>query len=387
MKIAIISTSDSVGGAAIAARRLADALIFKGQDVSFVTLSGRSRLPFLAERIEIFVSNGFSRKNLFMVSSASHGVSVASLPQVQDADAIILAWFCQGLLSLRELEKLGKLGKPILWTMHDMWDFTGICHHSLGCLRYENECGHCPFIRPVLRRNNDLSHRVWERKRRIYDAVPINFVAVSRWLADKAKSSLLLRHKPVCVIPNPHPINEFSPVNGRENLIVMGAARLDAPIKGLEHAIAALNLVHDTMPEAKVSFFGKIRNSRTLNRLRMPYTFEGPLDVDALRALYSRASVVLSASDFETSGNTLIEGMASGAVPVSFNQGGQTDIIDHLTNGYLANHPDVEDLARGLRWALKSSIPALTLHNAAESKFGADAVADQYLKLIESINL
>ncbi len=382
MKIVIISTSATLGGAAIAASRLADALRRMDQDVTMVTLDGRSRLPFLAERLGILISNGLSRTDLFRVSTASHGVSVADLPEVRGADVVILEWFCQGLLSLKELSRIGK---PMIWTMHDMWAFTGICHHSLGCTRYRGECGDCRFIRKPLRRPGDLSHRVWRNKAAAYAATPVSFVAVSHWLADKAASSSLLRGHQLSVIPNPHPVGEYLPVQGDGSLIVMGAARLDDPIKGLDHAITALNAVHADMPDVRVAFFGRIRNPRLLNRLAMPYTLEGTLRSEALRSLYQRASVVLSSSDFETSGNTLIEGMACGAVPVSFDQGGQTDIIDHLVTGYLARHPDTDDLARGIRWALRSKLPAQTLHMAAERNFGADAVAAKYLELINRI--
>ncbi|MDE5959103.1 MAG: glycosyltransferase, partial [Muribaculaceae bacterium] len=130
MKIAIISTSATIGGAAIASSRLADALSRQGQEVAMITLDGRSRLPFLAERAEIFARNGLSRTNLFKVSTAAFGLPVASLPEVREADAVLLGWFNQGLLSLGGL---ASLGKPIVWTMHDMWAFTGIFHNSLGC--------------------------------------------------------------------------------------------------------------------------------------------------------------------------------------------------------------------------------------------------------------
>lgn len=382
MKIAIISTSATIGGAAIASSRLADALSRQGQEVAMITLDGRSRLPFLAERAEIFARNGLSRTNLFKVSTAAFGLPVASLPEVKEADVVLLGWFNQGLLSLGGL---ASLGKPIVWTMHDMWAFTGICHHSLGCEGFKAECGRCRFIRRPLRRQSDMSHSVWRKKNRIYRSLPIHFVAVSRWLAEKARSSSLLRGCPVSIIPNPHPISDYTPRRGRENLIVMGAARLDDPIKGIDSAVTALNAVHDHIPDAKVEFFGRIRNARVLSRLRMPYSLAGMLGNEALKDLYGRASVVLSSSGFETSGNTLIEGMACGAVPVSFDRGGQTDIIDHLSTGYLASCGDTDDLARGIRWALKTESDPQLLHDAAESRFGADAVAARYIDLINSL--
>lgn len=382
MKILILSTSSTTGGAAIATVRLADALTRRGQDVTLMTIDGSGKIPFIRERLGIFLSNGLSRRNLFKVSTASAGVPLHNHPDVREADVILLGWFNQGLLSLKEM---ALLNKPLIWTMHDLWAFTGICHHPLGCKGFHRQCGDCPFIRRPLRRPNDLSHRVWKKKSQLYPSLSIKFVAVSNWLLKQAKQSSLIGDRAIAMIPNPHPIDDYTPVKGTEQLIVMGAARLDDPIKGLPNAIAALNAVHDEMPEAKAAFFGSIRRPAILKQLRMPYTLEGTLAADDLKRLYERASVVLSASDFETSGNTLIEGMASGAVPVSFDQGGQTDIIRHLTDGYLARHPDVEDLARGIRWALKADIDPMVLHIAAKAKFDDNAIASQYLKLISEI--
>ncbi|MDE7388891.1 MAG: glycosyl transferase, partial [Muribaculaceae bacterium] len=112
MKIALLTTSDSTGGAAIAAARLAEALVGLGQEVTVVTRNGRSRIPFIAERLDILARNGFNRRDLFKVSTASFGVSIADLPAVREADAVILGWINQGFLSLKEI---GRSSKPMLW--------------------------------------------------------------------------------------------------------------------------------------------------------------------------------------------------------------------------------------------------------------------------------
>ncbi len=382
MKIVILSTSSESGGAAIASSRLAISLRSLGQDVKMLTFSGTKVTTFLPERVEIFMRNGFSRKDLFKVSTARFGKSVAEHPDVREADVILLGWINQGFLSLGEI---ARLGKPVIWTMHDMWCMTGICHHALGCRNFHEQCGNCRFIHGPAHRKNDLSHKIWQKKNGLYKSVPIHFVAVSRWLADQAAASSLLGKMPVHVISNPHPVDDYRAKAGEENIVVMGAARLDDPIKGLDMAIDALNSVYDEGVRCSAEFFGAIRNPNLLRRLRIPYKWRGQIAGDDLRRLYARASVVLNSSHYETSGNTLIEGMAAGAVPVSFNQGGQTDIIEHLHTGYLAKYPDTSDLARGLRWALKSDIQPELLHESAAQKFSADHIGQQYLKIIDRI--
>ncbi|MDD3979136.1 MAG: glycosyltransferase, partial [Proteiniphilum sp.] len=146
MKILLISTSDIRGGAAIAAYRLMNALNAQGQQAKMVVrekLSDNenviqlgSALPdrwnFLSERAHIFAQNRFSRKHLFDVSTAESGLAITKHPLFREADLIHLHWINQGTLSLKELGRILASGKKVIWTMHDMWSFTGICHHAAG---------------------------------------------------------------------------------------------------------------------------------------------------------------------------------------------------------------------------------------------------------------
>ena len=388
MKIAILSTSAALGGAAIASARLADALSSCGQDVTMFTLDDVNRshsLPFLMERGEIFVANGFNRDNLFKVSTASFGRRhivdrvIASKP-----DIIVLGWINQGLLSLGQIRRLGAHNIPMVWIMHDMWNITGICHHSLGCNRYTAECGNCPFISAPLRGEKDLSRRLWHRKDRLYSSVPIRFVAVSRWLADLAHRSKLLRDNPPEVIPNVFPMEHFHIASKEPGLIVMGAARLDDPIKGLHHAVGALNRLQNH-PTAHVKFFGDLRNPDALKALRIPYEHLGPISETEVARLMSRAQAVLSSSLYENLPTTLIEGQASGAMPVSFDRGGQSDIIDHFHSGFLAPFGNEKTLAHGLAWAIDGNVSPEFLRSEVERKFSAKAVAERMLALFTAL--
>ncbi|MDE7388743.1 MAG: glycosyltransferase, partial [Muribaculaceae bacterium] len=268
--------------------------------------------------------------------------------------------------------------------MHDMWCLTGICHHSLGCRHYESRCGDCPFLRRPLRGPHDLSHRIWKRKRQLYESASIHFVAVSRWLGDLASRSSLLRHMPLSVIPNPHIITDFTPGGADSDVIAFCAARLDDPIKGLELATEVFNRLADEGIRATVELAGEIRDKRRLDDIRLPHKWHGQLGSEDMRALLTRAKVVLNSSHYENLPNILIEGLASGAVPVAFDHGGQSDIISHLTNGYLARYPDVDDLARGLRWALKAELSPHALHADAEARFSAPAIAARLLSLLQT---
>lgn len=388
MKIALLTTSTLLGGAAIASARLADALRACGQEVEIFSLDGKKRehtLPFISERAKILLANGFNRNNLFKVSTASDGQRrLVERVLAWKPDVIVLGWINQGLLSLGQIQRLGADGTPLVWMMHDMWTLTGICHHSLGCMHYVGECGRCPLISKSMRGENDLSHKVWLRKRELYSRVQIKFVSVSNWLAELARRSKLLENNPPVVIPNVFPMEDFRIGPKEEGLIIFGAARLDDPIKGLHHAVRALNRLTDVKGLHAV-FFGELRNPSALSSLRIPYTHVGSLDIAGVAELMSRARVILSSSLYETLPTTLIEGQASGAMPVSFDRGGQRDIVEHHRSGYLAPFGDEEALARGIRWALESEISPEELRAEVGRKFSAEAVARRMIGLFECL--
>ncbi|MCM1441769.1 MAG: glycosyltransferase [Roseburia sp.] len=412
LKVLLICHSDLLGGASVVTYRLMQALRHEGVDARMLVYTKLSSDPsvalignrsmrgvkFMTERLRIMLSNGFKRENLFKVSIANVGYDISNHPWVQKADVICLSWINQGLLSLRGIRRLSRLGKPLVWVMHDMWCLTGICHHAYACTRFCEECGKCPLLGST--RTNDLSHTVWMRKKRLYAEVPIHFVAVSNWLAAKCAESSLLKNADVNVIPNAFPIESFDisrqyrvesyGIDYRRSLIVMGAARLDDPIKGFNYAIEALNFIFDNHPEvarnSQVVFFGALRNPAILDRLRFPYVWTGLIsDPRVVREFYSAAKVVISTSLYETLPSTLIEGQAAGCLPVTFGRGGQSDIITHLENGYVANYLDSISLAEGIMWALKQNPDRQALHDSVGRRFGAGQVARRFIDLFNRL--
>ena len=135
MRVLLINTSERIGGAAIAASRLMESLKNHGikakllvrdkqtDQISVVSLDHNWRMvwKFVWERIVIWSANRFNKKNIFAVDIANTGTDITSLPEFQQADVIHLHWINQGMLSLKNIEKILASGKPVVWTMHDMW--------------------------------------------------------------------------------------------------------------------------------------------------------------------------------------------------------------------------------------------------------------------------
>ena len=193
MRVLIINTSERIGGAAVAAGRLMESLKNNGikakmlvrdkqtDQISVVGLKGSwlHVWKFMWERIVIWKANRFKKNDLFAVDIANTGTDITSLPEFQQADVIHLHWINQGMLSLNTIRKILTSGKPVVWTMHDMWPCTGICHYARECKSYEQECHHCPYIYGGGGKK-DLSTRIFRKKKEIYSQASITFVGCSR---------------------------------------------------------------------------------------------------------------------------------------------------------------------------------------------------------------
>ncbi len=418
MKIALICKSDSTGGAAVVTFRLMNALRANGMDARMIVTEkksgsphvieaasqNKSLVPFLAERLRIFAGNGFNRKTLFRIDTASDGLPLHRIPFVREADVICLNWVNQGVVSLKGIRKLAALGKPLVWTMHDMWNMTGICHHAGYCQKFlgpRGECGDCPLLEYKVSKN-DLSHKVWQHKRNLYDSVNINFVAVSTWLADTARKSSLMHDSDISVIPNAFDTTTISlPTktavsdNRDSARIIFGAARIDDPVKNHHTLVEATKILADKYPqEAKrleLVTFGSLKDPDALKGVAIRHTHLGRISPEEIRDIYESGSVVVSTSEWETLPGTLIEGQAWGCVPVALDHGGQPDIIDHLSTGYLAPWSDNRKenalrIAEGILWGInnRNSVIQIMQQSVIE-KFAENTVAEKYIRLFRKL--
>lgn len=420
LKVVIINKSDSTGGAAVVSRRLMDTLRSEGVDARMLVVEKLTDSPyvepvasswcikkcFLSERLKIFLNNGFNRKTLFKIDTASDGLPLWRHPLVKNADAVLLNWINQGMLSLKGIKRILQLEKPVLWTMHDMWCMTGICHHAGKCDRFSEKCGECPLLGRV-KSANDLSTKIWQKKNAL-NHLPnkITYVAVSNWLAHKAAESSLLSDEKVTVIPNAFAIQDTTN-NKREHdskiRILFGAARLDDPIKGLPVLKEMTNILKREHPELtdrlQLITFGSVKHPESLEGLGIKSYHLGMIKgEDKIKEVYESGNILVSASSYETLPGTLVEAQAYGCIPVSFNQGGQADIIDHLITGYIADystdiHVAARNLTNGVLWAIaKLNEPdqyeklCHMMKDNVQVKFSPKNVVKAYIKLIKEFD-
>ena len=369
----LINTSDLVGGAAIACHRLLEAHIGNQIDVQLLVLEKTksinkavlkytSRWPvkhanLYAEKF-VFLHQEASKKNRFAFSTARFGENLYKHEAVKEADIIHLHWINHGYVSLKTLQQLVALNKPIVWTLHDMWAFTGGCHYSDACLNYQHTCGNCFYIK----NNNpsDLSNQIWRKKQEIYQSGNFHFVTCSKWLQSIALSSSLLNSIPVDCIPNPININLYQPVIAPETekyTLLFQAMNLADTRKGFKYFLESLDYIKKKFPQfakkIKLLVFGKSKGV-DLNSLGFEVENLGLLNQqeDIIKA-YQQADVFVIPSLQDNLPNTIMESLACGVPVATFNTGGIPEMVEHQYNGYITEQKNSVGLAEGIKWILE----------------------------------
>ena len=416
MRVLIVNTSEKTGGAAVAANRLMEALINNGvkakmlvrdkqTDCLTVVSAGdgwRQRWHFLWERWRIFMAMHFSKTHLFEADIANVGTDITMLPEFKEADIIHLHWINQGFLSLNGIQKILSSGKPVVWTMHDIWPATAICHYARGCCRYQNKCESCPLL--PRRSVSDLSAVVWRRKNEILRKYHISFVACSRWLEGEAKKSALLKGQRVTNIPNPINSHVFCPSDKQQarealglpldkHVILFVSQRVTDKRKGLDYLVEAVNrmAVQDSSlkDNTAIAVLGG-HSEEVADLLPLPVFPLGYVsDESKIVKVYNAADVFVLPSLEDNLPNTIMEAMACGVPCVGFNIGGIPEMIGHLKSGYVAKAADADDLARGIKWVLdfKGEELSKEARRTVLNSYSQQSVAIKYIELYQETAL
>lgn len=365
----------------MAANRLMDALnnngvkakmLVRDKDTDCITVAGLGdgvllRWKFLWDRWRIFCHLRFSRNHLFDIDAGYCGTDVTKTREFQEADVIHLHWVNQGMLSLKDIRKILESGKPVVWTMHDFWPATGICHYPRKCVAYKTgACHNCQYL-PGGGSAKDLSTKIYKRKARIWSAHNVIFVTCSRWLGSVVRDSGLLTGKTVVSIPNPIDTHEYHPCPQEDarrrlslplgkRLILFASQRATDKRKGMEYMVEACRKLVEKEPGLKdtaaVVILGghsdEFADCLPLPVFPIGYVSDSRKIVD----VYNSADLFVLPSLEDNLPNTIMEAMACGVPCVGFDTGGIPEMIDHRRNGYVAAYKDAADLAEGMRWVL-----------------------------------
>jgi glycosyltransferase involved in cell wall biosynthesis len=419
MKVVFINTNDNGGGAAIACRRLHTAIEKYTPVTGTILVQDKNTLEngietvadtpwkkrfswlrFVAERL-IFLPFERSKKIRFAFNPGVVGIDISHHKLIQEADLIHIHWINFGYLSTDSLQKLFALKKPVVWTFHDMWTFTGGCHHSGECDHYQEECGNCKFIRNSA--PSDFSHQRWLAKQKAYQHHPFSAVTCSHWLGNRASQAKLLNGFSINTIPNPIDTDLFRPIPKKEarqklnlptdkELILFAAMRVGAAGKGFSFFQEALELLIQRRPNAydeiELIVFG-MAGEKLLEGLPLRTHQLGHIsDPEKIVHAYCAGSMFVTPSLEENLPNTIMEAFACGTPAVGFTIGGIPEMIGHQHNGYLANYRSAKSIADGIEWIIENNQDgsvSINARNKALSDYQEAVVAKQYYELYQSL--
>lgn len=383
MRVLIVNTSEKTGGAAVAANRLLDALNNNGvkakmlvrdkvtDDITVVGLPQTllRQWSFLWERLVVFFHTHFSKHHLFEIDIANAGCDITRLREFREADVIHLHWINQGMLSLKGIRKILDSNKAVVWTMHDIWPASSICHYSRGCNYFKSHCHNCQLL-PGGGYDDDLASKVWKAKKRMLADRNVMFVACSKWLEGEAKCSSLLVGQSITNIPNPIDTRLFCVADKRESRMAVGlpldkrvilfvSQKVTDKRKGMSFFVDALERMVAKRPEMKDDTVVAVLGGHAedvVEQLALPAFPLGYVSDDRrIVAVYNSADAFVLPSLEDNLPNTIMEAMACGVPCVGFKVGGIPEMIDHKRNGYVAAVRDVDDLAEGMEWVLEPS--------------------------------
>ena len=290
---------------------------------------------------------------------------------------------------------LKRSGKPVVWTLHDCWAFTGHCSHyvTANCYKWETECHHCPKKKSYPASwGLDNSTRNFRDKKAIFNSLSnLHFVSPSHWLKGEFERSFLKQY-PIRVIHNGIDLNQFNPdrrlsesdkINRFGNKpIILGVASVWGKYKGLDDFVVLNDLLKD---QANIVLVGL--NDSEMKRL--PATIKGikrTENIDELAALYASADVFVNPTYADTFPTTNLEALASGTPVVTYKTGGSPEAVDDNT-GIVVSVGDTEGLATQIKKVIQQghSHYLNSCRMRAEQLFNKDYKYLEYLSLYDSL--
>lgn len=391
MRVLLVNTSDSIGGAAIACRRLMDALTRNGVEVRMLTAPRRRGFICKAlERVMMLPFVGFSWRKSWAIDVNWLGTDITHTDDFKWADVVHLHWVNQGMLSIGQIGKIAHSGKRVVWTMHDVWNATAVCHLTLDCQQYTQNCRQCPRTMPFLARHT------WKRKQHLYSQQNIVFTTCSRWLRSQALESGLMCNQSVHAVPNPIDTSIFHPSNrdsarriiGIENmnmpLVLFVAQYINNPNKGARYLMEAMRQLSATCDIGLIIMGSNGREvAEALPEIKI-YDLGYQTNPEHIAKIYAAADVFVLPSLSENLPNTIMEAMACGVPCVGFDIGGIPEMIDHERNGYIAQPRNVQQLADGIRYCLVEENHERLSQNCIRKvmeRYSQKAVAEKFLEL------
>ncbi len=258
-------------------------------------------------------------------------------------------------LDIRVLfEFLKQYNKPIVWTLHDCWAFTGHCAYFTyaKCDKWRTGCGQCPQKNayPASYILDDSKKSFSEKKRLFTGVENLNIVTPSNWLADLTKESFLGKF-PVHTINNGVDLSIFKPAESdfkekhslRGKKIILGIANIWEKRKGLDDFVALSQILPENYKIVLVGLTEKQIAALPKNILGITNT----ANINELVELYSSADVFVNPTKEDNFPTVNIEAIACGTPVVTYNTGGSGEMLDEKC-GKVVESGDIKALLNAI---------------------------------------
>lgn len=398
-----IATYESFGGAARATTRIFEALKTQALRCQMFTLVKTSsdeniqlvqpkdhhaKLEFIHKVLKL--KQKLSQKTI-LESFGDISAGIVDEINAHQASIIHLHW----INNLLSIEDIGRINKPIIWTLHDMWPFSGSEHinYDPDAFFYKN----CKNVSE----NNSINFLTFKLKQEKWQKQKFTFVAQSNWLAKYARKSILLYQQNVTVIPCPIDINFWVPRNSKLNqipfnfdfnkkqILFIGHNLINDRNKGWDLLQEALKLFLET---SNIEFELVVAGHSGEIMLNCPFIIHSLGEIlsdETLVDLYSTVDLLVVPSRAEAFSQVTLEAQSCGLPVIGFDIGGIPDILIHKRTGWISAAFDTVDFCDGIKWILQEEKRAEMLglegRKNVIKNFSSERVGKQYYELYKQI--
>ncbi len=284
---------------------------------------------------------------------------------------------------------LGKYKKPVIWTMHDCWAFTGHCAHyeSVGCEQWRKECKNCANLNgyPATWNGSHVNEN-YNRKKEIFSSIKqMVVVTPSKWLREQVVHSYL-NGIPCTVINNGIDLELYkythNDIKKRLGLgdtkLLLGVASVWTNKKGLLDMFKIAERINDKYAVCIVG----------LSKQQLKKVPAGIIGVERTESCmelveyYSAADIFLNLTYEDTFPTTNIESLACGTPVITYRTGGSPEIIDE-TCGIIVERGDIDGVINAIE-KLESCVDRAACRTKA-MMYGKDLCYQKYLDLYMKI--